>query len=58
MEELIKQHKDDKPLFKLKGDRLVIAEVPNKDNQMMYLIKNGDKYTLEDAWNQPIIEKY
>lgn len=52
------QKKEEKPLFKLKDGGVVVGEVGDEQNSLHYVIRRGKEYTVESAWNQPIVEKY
>ena len=54
----LEPYKNNAPIFKLLDGRLVVGEVPDANNQMMYVIKDGNNFTVESAWNQQVIEHY
>jgi len=39
----------------LQDGRVVIGEEVDEENHLFYVIRDGDNYTVESAWNQPVI---
>lgn len=47
---------EEKPIAILADGRIVVEEKVDKDNKLLYVIKDGENFVIESAMNQPISE--